>query len=293
MIRGSKSRFPYHEGHHLIVALRQFVYADESGIHEGAKVCLIAGYRGSPSQWARFDKDWRVALAKHGVKEFHSNIFFNRKVIKSPEKNPYLKWSDAKARQYLGELLMAIRKRRIRPVGCAVVVRDFDSYSWGERAVMAGYGELPQRRKLREQPVPYHLAFYLMMGDVLQHVDERTEIELVLAEHDEYLQQAHQVYQLTKSLNPAGRVQQFRRFTAEVPADQSRLQAADLFVGRWYNTLSRGRAKLNEENIYVMNQLCHNRQDMPIMDRAHMERWFAGSGVTERQRRALRQETPS
>lgn len=37
-------------------------YMDESGIHEGAHVCVIAGYWGSQKKWKRFETRWREIL---------------------------------------------------------------------------------------------------------------------------------------------------------------------------------------------------------------------------------------
>ena len=120
---GSRGRYPYHEGKHLIVALtEQFVYADESGTHVGAKHCLLGGYRASPRQWKKFDTDWQAILKGEGIDVFHSNVFFNRKVIKNPQENPYLKWSDNRADNFLSGLLDVIVMRVVYPVGTSVVV---------------------------------------------------------------------------------------------------------------------------------------------------------------------------
>lgn len=286
MIRGSKGIFPYHEGHHLIVALRQFAYIDESGTHAGARYCAVAGYRGSPEQWKRFDREWKAILAKYHIKEFHSKTFFSRKHIRSRTKNPYQDWSDDQARTFLGELLTVIRKRKIRPVGCAVKVGDFESYSWGERYVLVGY-EKP-RRKILVRPAPYHLSFRWALLDAIDGTDPRTEMHIVLAEHQEYQQQAHEAYRLTRNLEETGKARrQLKEFSIALPIDQPRLQAADLFAHQWYNTLHRGRARLNPENVYVMNQLTHNRKDLPVCDRPAIERAFEIVGVSASDRARL------
>jgi hypothetical protein len=289
MIRGSKGPFPYHEGYHLIVALRQFVYADESGTQAGARYCVVAGHRGSPVQWKRFRNDWRGILAKYGVEEFHSKVFFSRKKIRSLKRNPYIDWPDSKSSAFLGALLMAIRRRKIRPVGCAVDVGVFESYSYGERYVLAGYRDAQVRRKLRERPAPYHLAFRFMIADAIFATGPRTEIRIVLAEHEEYQQQAHEAYMLTKRLDQTGRAaRQLKGFGVEPAADQPRLQAADLFAHQWYNTLVRGRARLNKENVHIMNQLTRNRKDMLVCDGPAIERIFNEAGVTVGERAQLR-----
>src|SRR5216684_7649509 len=61
-------------------------YLDESGVHDGAAVCVIAGYFGGVGQWRKFEILWRKILAKADVplEQFHANnliehrkFFFN------------------------------------------------------------------------------------------------------------------------------------------------------------------------------------------------------------------------
>ena len=37
-------------------------YLDESGIHEGAHVCIVGGYFGGPGQWSKFGAEWKRVL---------------------------------------------------------------------------------------------------------------------------------------------------------------------------------------------------------------------------------------
>jgi hypothetical protein len=78
MLRGSKGTYAYHEGRHVIVAAEFFTYADESGWHQGAKYCLVAGFIGSPRQWKIFEKEWVSILHRFEVSDFHSKEFFWR-----------------------------------------------------------------------------------------------------------------------------------------------------------------------------------------------------------------------
>ena len=122
---GSKGDYPHDEGRHLIVVVKEFVYADEAGTHENATYCLVAGYRASPRQWKKFKEEWQVALKDAGVSVFHANVFFNRTINKDPEENAYLRWSAAKAEKFLQQLLDIIHKRQIHPVGCALHIPAF------------------------------------------------------------------------------------------------------------------------------------------------------------------------
>jgi len=57
-------------------------YLDESGIHDGAAVCVIAGYFGGPGQWHKFERLWRKSLDRAGVplEKFHAlNLIEHRR----------------------------------------------------------------------------------------------------------------------------------------------------------------------------------------------------------------------
>jgi hypothetical protein len=270
------------------VAVREFVWTDESGTHSGSAWCVVAGYRASPGQWKRFDAEWRAVLNQYGVGAFHSKQYFNRKVITDPKRNPYLNWPDKKAASYFGDLLGVIKGRKIYPVGCAVDVRAFEAYSYRERCILAGYLSKASRRKSRD-PVPYHLAFRMVLADAIKTAAPGTELHIVIAEQTEYQQRAGEAYTLTKQLGLDPRVQQLKSFGMRDPKEKPALQAADLLAGRWYNFLVRGRQRLNRENVIAMNVLTHKRPDMPKCDGASMERAFVDLGLTEDDRRLLRQ----
>jgi hypothetical protein len=53
-------------------------YLDESGIHDGAAVCVIAGYFGGSGQWRNVEADWRDMLADFNIpmEEFHAKDIF-------------------------------------------------------------------------------------------------------------------------------------------------------------------------------------------------------------------------
>src|ERR1700683_5218102 len=68
------------DGHPKILAMIEG-YIDETGIHDGATVCVIAGYFGGRGQWKRFEHDWRLALKDSEVPlaDFHALNFMKRR----------------------------------------------------------------------------------------------------------------------------------------------------------------------------------------------------------------------
>jgi hypothetical protein len=53
-------------------------YIDESGIHDGALICVIAGYFGGRGKWRKFEADWKRLLKRFDVpmEEFHAKDLF-------------------------------------------------------------------------------------------------------------------------------------------------------------------------------------------------------------------------
>ena len=100
-------------------------YFDESGIHDKAPVCLVAGFYGSHSAWRKFEKDWNLILKDHGLLAlgFHAKVFFGRKDGKRIRE--YEDWSNAKARNFLNLLVGIVKRSRVCPIGYAVIVEDF------------------------------------------------------------------------------------------------------------------------------------------------------------------------
>jgi hypothetical protein len=49
-------------------------YLDESGIHDGAKVCMVAGYFGGRSQLRKLERKWKSVLEDFAfpMKDFHA-----------------------------------------------------------------------------------------------------------------------------------------------------------------------------------------------------------------------------
>ena len=142
--------YPYHTGKHLLVLVgrHQYVYADESGIHEEAQSCMVGGWMGAPSQWAEFNPRWHDAIAEYQVwndaldKEaglaFHAKHFFPKINWRSSH-SPYAGWSDGRATEFLDRLLLESRRTPgLYPIGGIVVTEDFRALDTDTRRFMTG-----------------------------------------------------------------------------------------------------------------------------------------------------------
>src|SRR5258705_13747513 len=95
-------------------------YLDESGIHEGAEVCLIAGYFGGRGQWRKFGKAWEQLLNNFKVplNEFHAQNLVKRT-------NFFYGWSSTESKELQVALAQTIAQFKIYPVAQGVLVKDF------------------------------------------------------------------------------------------------------------------------------------------------------------------------
>ena len=100
-------------------------YLDESGIHDGAKICLVGGYFGGPGQWKKFGNAWKGILTEYNVPEFHAHEFYKRDGAE--RSGVYRGWSDTKADSFLNKLVaVIIGSEKIHPVSAALVVDCFN-----------------------------------------------------------------------------------------------------------------------------------------------------------------------
>jgi hypothetical protein len=100
-------------------------YLDESGIHDGAKVCMIAGYFGGRSQLRKLEQKWKSVLEDFDfpMKDFHAKELIDSR----------------KYRPMLTELGKAIaEQRKVHPISCGVVPEDFFSLSEKKRRFLTG-----------------------------------------------------------------------------------------------------------------------------------------------------------
>src|SRR5713226_7946562 len=99
-------------------------YLDESGIHDGATVCIIAGYFGRRNAWRKLEASWRETLNEFGVplEDFHA-----KDMVKAVRQGPLIE-----------KLANCIAKQALFPVSAGIVVGDFKSRSEAERRWFTG-----------------------------------------------------------------------------------------------------------------------------------------------------------
>jgi len=149
-------------------------YIDESGIHEGAVVCVVAGYYGTRSAWDKFEPEWRRVLRDHGIEQvgFHAKRFWKkvREGKRIERVSPYRGWSDDKADKFIERLVQTVARNRIFPFGYGVVVDDWKALPLNVRRFLTGASHTKGRFTSSGSPNrSYYLPFAFSVAASLAH----------------------------------------------------------------------------------------------------------------------------
>ena len=135
------------------------IYLDESGIHEGAKICVVAGFYGKYSEFRKLENGWCKVVAGLPDGDFHAHQFFARDKY-SERVGPYKGWSDKAADAFMDGLVKSIRKSYVRPVRAYIDVEEFNQRSLDERVWLTFGVRSDAKWKTTGSPIRPHSVYY-------------------------------------------------------------------------------------------------------------------------------------
>jgi hypothetical protein len=226
---------------------------DESGIHDGSSICVIAGYVGSLNEWRRFDSSWQDHAKAPG---FHAKRFFARDKA-GQSVPPYVGWDNARRRDYLARLLDAVGSLKLHPVGALVDVRAFRGYTEDERRfITGGHASVAGKWVHSGAPTkPYYLAFWKAVMSALERpAPDGWKMEFVFDQQHVLAPLALRLYARLK--NELGQPHSSRMGSATFESRDVAigLQAADLLAHCWYQFGLYGHRASNEVHIVLSEQ---------------------------------------
>jgi hypothetical protein len=191
-------------------------YLDESGIHDGAEVCLIAGYFGGRGQWRKFEKLWQRVLQSFGMNAFHAKVVVKRR--------------DSVELQLA--LAQVIAQSKIYPVANGVLVRDFFKLSLSERRFMTGATLTPEGRiKESGNPNrPYFAPFQPLIRRVLSYAPVGGKAHFSFGVDSVFGKYATHLYAKLKENGVHPYQERFGTIAFPDAKETPALQAADLLV---------------------------------------------------------------
>lgn len=242
-------------------------YFDESGIHENAEVCVVAGYYGTQKAWRGFEKQWDKILSDYPeLKQgFHAKKFFRRDNRKRV--GEYADWDDIKARRFLDRLVQCIIGNRIFPISFAIIVGDFRKLPLMERKWLTG-----ARFTINGKPISsgcpnrsYYVPFDFCVLDSarMSGANVTEKIDFFVGLDRSFSGYANTLYSfvLSDARLPASVRNLLGRISYPLASSTPGLQAADLLAYRLYRfALDKVAAKQNLPIPALISKLTKNRK---------------------------------
>jgi hypothetical protein len=253
----------------------------------------MAGWFGSPRQWRKFHDEWDSILKEFRVPEFHSKDFFHRDHNTSPT-NPYRGWSPETAERFTNELTRAIAVRELHPIGAAIDVQVFMSYSVGERRFLTHGGVKPSGRitgpNMGTPGKPYHTAMFLCIGEAVMAAQPPTQVYFVFDQNDQESKYVRRVFASMKTRQTMPDWERLGELIFASRVKEPGLQAADLYSHLWGAFLENGTDGMGKERNRVFQQMKKRRDWIRVYDEAAFEAAL-DSQLTPGQRQRLREGT--
>ena len=196
-------------------------FLDESGIHEAAKVCVIAGYYGHPGAWRKLDARWRKILRRANVPldKFHAlDLIEHRKFFFTMPRTEHAKLT--------AELAQAVALFRVYPVTVALIVADFRALTGPQKQFFTGAtiddSTKPGKLKTNGCPTtPYFMPFLHCVRKIFDNALNR-EVEVHFGFARPFQGYATEMFKMIRTRNPAA-----RKPTQTEAKDTPQMQAAD------------------------------------------------------------------
>jgi hypothetical protein len=209
-------------------------YLDESGIHEQAHTCVVAGYTGNVAAWKKFDRAWARLLRNHNVPEFHAQRFWSyQKGGAGKRASPYSDWPEQKAFKFKDEAFSIIQESRIAPVASAVLLEDWNSLTEKQRRFLTGGDYNSQSDKFASPGAPRKGFYLALLGCIWSAVGHSRNGERVHFVLDENKQLAGYALSLFNKLKHSAALRVRQRLGAIVfstSEEASPIQAADILA---------------------------------------------------------------
>lgn len=221
-------------------------YMDESGIHDGAQLCVIAGYWGNVRKWKRFEQTWKQIIKDTGeptLKEFHSTEFWSGD---GSRKGIFAQWSDEKAERFINDLANCIVESNIFPTSAALVISDWDKLNKAERmALTGGYYDTAQN-KWTASGAPnrkYFLPFQFAVVNPAIHCKSGLHVHYIFDLNKQFKHHAADLYALMRKDRNLECRHKLGALDFETGENAPGLQAADLLAYQSYKCSEIGKAK--------------------------------------------------
>jgi hypothetical protein len=224
------------DGHPKIFVMLD-AYLDESGIHTGAPICVIAGFFGGHGQWKKFERDWKRVLRRFEVplEEFHAKDLFPK-----PRGFFLHHWDSSQHQPFLEEIGKTIMHHsKICPLTCGIVVDAFNSYSLQVRQFFTGadMGKdgIPRSKTSGCPNKPYFVPFQRCLMTVCNYTADGTRAHFFFGLDRPFAGYAESLFKRIKLSEGLSWKQKLGDPSFPLAKETPGLQAADFLVNLTYH----------------------------------------------------------
>jgi hypothetical protein len=180
-------------------------FLDESGIHDSAKVCVIAGYYGESEEWRSLEERWRAILCNADVPidKFHAlDLIEHRKFFFRMERAQHDKLKT--------DLANTVASCRVHPVTVALIVSDFHTLTVPQKQFFTGAtiddSTIPGKLRTNGCPTtPYFMPFLHCVRKVFDSSPGESEVDFHFGFADPFHGYATEMFKMIRTRNPATR----------------------------------------------------------------------------------------
>jgi hypothetical protein len=282
------------DGHQkLFMAIE--AYFDESGIHDGSLMCVVAGYFGGHGKWKDLEKDWRATLAKFKVPldQFHAKDLFPKR------KGWFLHHWNGDHKALLDELAYVIKSHpKIAPMSVGIVVADFNSCSLEARRYFTG--ATVRQAKVVEDGCPskwYFVPFQWCIVHTCEYAPVGGRAHFMFGVDRPFYGYATKLFEQMANGPRRGKVDEWKdrlgNAIAPLAKETPQLQAADFLANLTYNHMLSAGDQLGKIGPSPLLQRCianmRSTQDFFFMTKENLSESYAKALECSRNPAALQQ----
>ncbi len=242
------------------------VYADESGIHEEATHCVVAGFIASQLQWRLFEEEWVGLLSEAGLSRFHATKLFGRRA----------------SRRRTDEFAETISRHGLFPIGAGTEIAAFNRLSVGERRFVTGAhmrGSKPVTSGAQSQP--YYLAFQYLLIEATNRASVDGTVDFIFDRQTVLQAKARQTYEdYSSNLSDETRRKKLGSISFENSAEFPALQAADMLAHLWYSYMTDG-LRMSEARHSAMSIVTKRRGELRLFNTERLDELLSGLSAEE------------
>ncbi|MDA2926549.1 DUF3800 domain-containing protein [Acidobacteria bacterium AH-259-G07] len=228
-------------------------YADESGIHGDAQVCIVCGYVGGDGQWRCLETEWSQILASYHVQDFHAKEFWTRKPT-GKLTGQYKHLSPNQGFRLIRDLVNIVLVKKVHLIGGAVNIEDFNSLTEKERKFITGglTGDGNKWVSSGAPSKPYFLPFQSCLVESINWTPSGQKVGIAFDQQKQYMKRAIETYRESYLVLDDEMSKKMDLIVFAERHEAAGLQLADLSAYLWYRYRT---GKFNSEQEEILHSL--------------------------------------